>query len=284
MPESEAWENVVARETERTHSSAEAAADLVVERLKKDRPPAYAVVTDFESDVDSRMVGRKFISNNVVRIAGGYDKARTAEQLEWIAANYGKDAKKAGSRTFFTSDTHFGHANICRYCCRPWNSGKDGNGDLVVTPEDVVRMDEDLIARWNSAVGENDTVWHLGDFALGQNQKERIPELVSRLNGRINLVVGNHDHHGVGFYYSAGFHMVYDRPVVVNSFCILSHAPLEFVKAPFFNCFGHVHDCETYRTWSKDSCCVCVERHDYRPVPMELIERKWKELNAEGAI
>ena len=51
---------------------------------------------------------------------------------------------------FFTSDTHFNHENIIKYCSRPY--------------VDKNEMNEDLIKRWNSVVKENDIVFHLGDF------------------------------------------------------------------------------------------------------------------------
>lgn len=52
-------------------------------------------------------------------------------------------------------------------------------------------MDEALITNWNSVVSENDLVFHLGDFAFAPNW--RWEELLSRLNGKINLILGNHD-------------------------------------------------------------------------------------------
>jgi len=55
--------------------------------------------------------------------------------------------------TFFTSDTHFNHANIIKFCDRPF--------------KDVELMNETLIANWNRVVGLDDTVFHLGDFCLG---------------------------------------------------------------------------------------------------------------------
>ena len=78
---------------------------------------------------------------------------------------------------FFTSDTHFGHKNIIKYCNRPFESVHD--------------MDKQLIANWNSVVGKNDTVFHLGDFAF--YPQDITLGILSRLNGYINIVPGNHD-------------------------------------------------------------------------------------------
>lgn len=78
---------------------------------------------------------------------------------------------------WFTSDTHFGHANIIKYCDRPFY--------------DTDHMDEAIIANWNAVVEPNDTVFHLGDVALGQIDKS-LPK-VGRLNGYIIAKLGNHD-------------------------------------------------------------------------------------------
>ena len=83
---------------------------------------------------------------------------------------------------WFTSDTHFSHANIIKYCHRPFAS--------------VEEMDEQLVSRWNAAVGPNDTVYHLGDFAVGDGK--RFAKRVSRLNGRIKILPGSHDHGWLG--------------------------------------------------------------------------------------
>lgn len=80
--------------------------------------------------------------------------------------------------TFFTSDTHFGHANIIRYCSRPFASTQE--------------MDESMIANWNAVVRPDDEVWHLGDFAHGADGKH-VRAVFHRLNGVKRLVVGNHD-------------------------------------------------------------------------------------------
>jgi calcineurin-like phosphoesterase family protein len=77
---------------------------------------------------------------------------------------------------FFTSDTHFGDHRVLNLYPRPF----------VTTAE----MDEALIARWNQAVGEEDEVWHLGDFA---RTARLAADLLARLHGRKHLIVGNND-------------------------------------------------------------------------------------------
>ncbi|MCJ2031583.1 metallophosphoesterase family protein [Methylobacterium sp. J-043] len=79
---------------------------------------------------------------------------------------------------FFTSDTHFGDPRILRIDRRPF--------------ADLPSHDAALIEAWNAVVGPDDTVWHLGDFALGP-PPERIAALLEALNGRKHLIVGNND-------------------------------------------------------------------------------------------
>ena len=55
-----------------------------------------------------------------------------------------------GDRLFFTADTHFNHTNMLKFCDRPF--------------ADVEEMNETIIARWNQVVGEEDHVFHLGEF------------------------------------------------------------------------------------------------------------------------
>jgi calcineurin-like phosphoesterase family protein len=73
-------------------------------------------------------------------------------------------------KTFFTSDTHFGHANIIKYGKRPF--------------QDVRQMDEALIRNWNETVSEEDPVFHLGDFTLGENARRYF----AALNGQIHIL------------------------------------------------------------------------------------------------
>jgi calcineurin-like phosphoesterase family protein len=78
---------------------------------------------------------------------------------------------------FFTSDTHFGHHNIIKYCGRPFKDAND--------------MNESFIRNWNSVVGVDDDVYHLGDVSF--MSKQQTINIIKKLNGRIYLVSGNHD-------------------------------------------------------------------------------------------
>lgn len=78
---------------------------------------------------------------------------------------------------FFTSDHHFGHANIIKLCNRPFKT--------------LHEMNEEMIARWNSEVGVNDEVYHVGDISLCNSKLTN--EILYALHGKIYLINGNHD-------------------------------------------------------------------------------------------
>ena len=80
-------------------------------------------------------------------------------------------------KVFMISDTHFGDERILRYENRPFSS--------------VEEMDKAIIENWNQVVGEEDTVFHLGD--VSSYDPERNKEILSSLHGKKILVMGNHD-------------------------------------------------------------------------------------------
>lgn len=77
----------------------------------------------------------------------------------------------------FTSDTHFNHRRVIGYSSRPFH--------------DVHEMNEHLIQNWNRCVQPGDDIYHLGDFAFGSIGN--FDALLSRLNGNIHVILGNHD-------------------------------------------------------------------------------------------
>lgn len=81
-------------------------------------------------------------------------------------------------KTWFTADTHFGHARIIDICGRPFAN--------------VEEMDRCMIENWNATVGKTDQVFHLGDFAYRADQR-LMRRVFSQLNGQKFLIEGNHD-------------------------------------------------------------------------------------------
>ncbi len=161
---------------------------------------------------------------------------------------------KRVSGIFFIADTHFGDDNIRRYENRTFQT--------------VRFMDEEMIVRWNHIVTEEDIVYVLGDFGAAGSEKE----LLERLNGDKLLVKGNHDLCTNGYYRAAGFEEVYDKPVILDNFWILSHEPM-YVNAnmPYANIFGHVHNSPLYKDFSAQHYCVSAERIDYTPISFDKV-------------
>lgn len=152
-------------------------------------------------------------------------------------------------KIFGISDTHFGHANIIRYCNRPFAS--------------VEEMDEIMIKLWNETVSNKDVVLHLGDLGLGN--KEYISSIVKRLNGKKILIMGNHDNWSEQTYRDMGFHTVSRFPILYDEFYLLSHAPVQMCQnSVFYNYYGHVHNDPVYQN-TPNAECLCVERIGYRP-------------------
>lgn len=157
---------------------------------------------------------------------------------------------------FFIADTHFTEENIIKYENRPFPSVQD--------------MNERLIENWNTRVSEEDIVYVLGDFgAFGQEK-----EILSRLKGIKYLVKGNHDTADNEYYRKVGFQEVYDHPILLESFWILSHEPLYVNEnMPYANLFGHVHNSPLFKDYSKQHYCVSAERTGYAPISFEEIKR-----------
>jgi calcineurin-like phosphoesterase family protein len=160
--------------------------------------------------------------------------------------------------TFFISDTHFGHEN----CAIKFRSGFSS----------FEEMDELIIANWNSVVKPADTVYHLGDFAWNNIKQYR-----DRLNGNINLVLGNHDDRkqcdGV-------FNVVKDvmRAKVCGRFIFLSHFSHRVWDKSHHNSwhlFGHSHGHLAPYGKSFD---VGVDSWDYNPVSYDEVIAKMNTL------
>lgn len=164
------------------------------------------------------------------------------------------------NKVFMISDTHFGHTNIIKYENRPFESVKE--------------MDDALINNWNSVVRKNDIVYHLGDFAFNYDE-EKLTSLLSRLNGRKVLILGNHDiNHNTKFWRNVGFEEVYCYPIIYKGFYILSHEPLYLNDhMPYVNLHGHIH---SKKYDSTQYVNLSVEVINYTPVLFDDIKTQFE--------
>ena len=186
------------------------------------------------------------------------------------------------TRNFLVSDTHFGHAGVCRFLredgvtkLRPW--------------DDPDEMDEEMVKRWNETVGPNDKVYHLGDAVINRKALKTL----GRLNGDKVLIKGNHDIFRLEEY------LEYFREVrayhVLNGL-ILSHIPIHEESLGRFGCniHGHLHanrvrkprgfDVRTGKILYGNEIDpryfnMCVENHNFTPV---LFEDVLKMIEEQG--
>lgn len=84
-------------------------------------------------------------------------------------------------KTYITSDLHFGHRNIMKFC--PVTRARYQN--------DLDYMNREMVREWNEIVGSNDLVYILGDVAFLPAAKA--VKIMQQLNGSKILIEGNHD-------------------------------------------------------------------------------------------
>lgn len=89
-----------------------------------------------------------------------------------------KKILKNNINIFVTSDLHFDHENIIKYCNRPFKNKHE--------------MNHVLIENWNRTVKANNIVYFLGDMTYGP-KRHSIDYWLSKLNGNIRFIRGNHD-------------------------------------------------------------------------------------------
>lgn len=190
--------------------------------------------------------------------------------------------KFKSENTFFTSDTHFGHKNIIKLCNRPFSS--------------VEEMNEKLIENWNSVVSENDTVFHLGDFAFGGSSMWN--DVLSRLNGKIYLILGNHDRKNMRQGCIDKFVSVLPQMQIEigNRSVYLNHYPFLCYGGTYRNdedavwqLFGHVHsgpnntglDCNRLTNLFPYQYDVGVDNNNYTPVSWNQVKEIIKSQNSK---
>ncbi len=187
---------------------------------------------------------------------------------------------------YFSSDHHFGHQNIIKYCSRPFSSVDD--------------MNEEMVRRWNSVVKPEDVIYYLGDFSL---LLEPVKTVAPQLRGKKILIMGNHDRchplhskkriaEAEPIYREAGFtELLLETALDIADHKVrLCHFP--YASEPDFERYneghmkkyrpqddgnwllcGHIH--EKWKTKNK-MINVGVDVWDFYPVPIDEIEKQIK--------
>jgi len=176
-------------------------------------------------------------------------------------------------KNWFSADTHFGHANILKYCKRPF--------------KDVTEMNETIIKNHNARVKPEDTVFFLGDFCFrnspggkkGEGNLQKADYYISKLNGNFVFIKGNHDRNN-------SLKTPIERVIIRyggKKMCLV-HNPIHADSKYPINLCGHVHEKWEIRLLGEDSFLVNVgvDVWGFKPVTYEEINKrlsKWKREN-----
>lgn len=155
---------------------------------------------------------------------------------------------------YFTSDTHFFHANVIKYCNRPFDN--------------VFEMNAKLTSNWNEIVRPTDFVYHIGDTLMGQ--RAQWGDTIKNLNGYKILIKGNHDRSASAML-GHGFQEVMNEHTIEDpkwGKIYMRHIPREDfrVTGAAYHICGHVHD-----DWARHGNIINagVDVRNYRPVTLD---------------
>ena len=175
-------------------------------------------------------------------------------------------------KLFFTSDPHFGHENILKYCHRPFSS--------------IEEHDEELIRLWNETVPEDGIVFILGD--IGFCSETYLKTILNRLNGKIYWIIGNHDWRRITPGIMNRFECITQQMVITvdNKLVYLNHFPFlcypDSDRHPVYQFFGHVHsgplstssDISRLVHLNKRQYDVGVDNNEFKPISFQDIMKK----------
>lgn len=186
-------------------------------------------------------------------------------------------------QVWFTSDTHFGHENIIRFCGRPFKNAEE--------------MNAEIIRRWRETIPDDGIVFHLGDFAHGGSKLWN--DILYALTGRIYLILGNHDMKSIRQGFMSRFELVTQQMTIKvgGQSIILNHNPFLCYGGSYrdvWQLFGHVHSGPNSNTGLDHPRLkmlfplqydVGVDNNDFRPISFAGIKAKIEEQvrNAKAA-
>lgn len=139
-----------------------------------------------------------------------------------------------------------------------------------------------MIERWNMLIKPDDLVYHLGDFCMGRKMNDA-EQFFSKLNGKVNIVAGNHDAWMVANAFFPNTKNSYVQKIeqqytlsLYNEKIVLSHYPMRSWDASHYgswHLYGHVHGAYSDYGLSMD---VGVDTNNFNPYSFEQIKEIMK--------
>ena len=179
------------------------------------------------------------------------------------------------SDLYFTSDEHYGHANIIKFCHRPFN--------------DVHEHIDHSIKSHNAVVPSGARVYHLGDLFWRTLPLDTAHTILDSLNGQHYMIWGNHDELieknkslRDRFIWCKDLAQVYhpklDKPIVLCHYAM--HVWRNSHKGAY-HLYGHTHANLPEQTNLSFDCGQ--DAQGYRPISIEEVIEKMERKKAEGA-
>ena len=185
-----------------------------------------------------------------------------------------------GQRLWFTSDTHYNHSNICKATTQ-WT-----NATTLRDFDSLERMNQTLVNNINEVIGQDDILFHLGDWSFGGF--EQIEKFRSKIVCKnVHIITGNHDHHiesnrgdckllfnSVNKYLELNVKWNVGTPLMDEQNFILMHFPIASwnnMSRGSIHLHGHVHLTKTQRISQGRMMDVGVEGNDFNPIELREV-------------
>lgn len=185
-----------------------------------------------------------------------------------------------GQKLWFTSDTHYNHANICAATTQ-WT-----NATTLRKFDSLEHMNQALVDNINELVGQDDILFHLGDWSFGGF--EQIEKFRSKIVCKnVHIITGNHDHHiesnredcqslfsSVNKYLELSVKWNVGTPLMGEQNFILMHFPIASwnnMSIGSIHLHGHVHLTEDQHIGKGRMMDVGVEGNDFRPIELKEV-------------
>lgn len=164
---------------------------------------------------------------------------------------------------WFTADLHFGHANIMKYCSRPFSSTEE--------------MDKTILDNINGYVMKDDELYILGDFAMpGRHSYDYAQSCFNKINCKNKILIkGNHDPSEILAFSWNAVYQYYELNLTGKDPLVMFHYPLEEWNGYYKNAIhlhGHQHNPKASNCAAK-KFDVGVDAWNFCPVPLIEIER-----------